>query len=122
MFLYTSKIFNYGRIYGAGRRYAEKLLLQFNPNYTKEEAKLKSKLMYDTTKGKSVDNKWVGGSESEMFNKLEEIAKSKYPKTPVLNASITKSLEPDNVDIDVSARNKSLFSIKNFNNRNLNHI
>jgi DNA polymerase gamma 1 len=97
------QIFNYGRIYGAGRRYAEKLLLQFNPNLSKEEAKQKSTLMYDTTKGKNINDKWVDGSESEMFNKLEEIAKSRYPKTPVLNASITKSLEPHNVNEDVSA-------------------
>jgi hypothetical protein len=36
-----------------------------------------------------------------MFNKLEEIAKQSVPKTPVLNASITKCLEPSLVGIDV---------------------
>ena len=46
-------------------------------------------------------SKWTGGTESEMFNKLEEIAKQKYPRTPVLNASITKCLEPSFVGEDV---------------------
>lgn len=96
-------MFNYGRIYGAGRQFAEKLLLQFNPNLDVVEAHEKAMLMYDMTKGKkdTRNDKWVGGSESEMFNKLEAIAKSKLPKTPVLNASITECLEPENVSSDV---------------------
>ena len=47
-------------------------------------------------------SKWTGGTESEMFNKLEEIAKQKYPRTPVLNASITKCLEPSFVGEEVN--------------------
>ncbi len=46
--------------------------------------------------------KWKDGSESEMFNKLEEIARSSSPQTPVLEASITRTLEPKRVDDDVS--------------------
>lgn len=117
------KIFNYGRIYGAGKSFAEKLLLQFNPNLTEEEAKLKAQTMFDKTKGRkakkqlprfqkvvgdkspgskiivsNLKQKWDGGTESEMFNKLEEIAKQSKPETPVLNASITESLEPSKVD------------------------
>ena len=41
---------------------------------------------------------WQGGSESEMFNSLEMIAKSVAPKTPVLNCHISRALEPRNVD------------------------
>lgn len=37
---------------------------------------------------------WIGGTESPMFNKLEEIALSPEPKTPVLNGRITMALEP----------------------------
>ena len=48
------------------------------------------------------DKIWVDGTESEMFNKLEQIAKSSLPKTPVLDATITRSLEPINVSDDVS--------------------
>lgn len=46
-----SKIFNYGRIYGAGQKYAEKLLLQFNHRLTESEAKLKAETLFANTKG-----------------------------------------------------------------------
>ncbi len=71
---------------------------------TPDEAEEKSHIMYNATKGKkdSKSNNWIGGSESEMFNKLEKIAKSESPKTPVLQASITRCLEPENVSDDVS--------------------
>ena len=105
------QVFNYGRIYGAGRKFAEKLLLQFNPNMSENEAQEKAKHMYESTKGKKYGKKWLGGTESEMFNKMEEIAKSKVPKTPVLNASITKCLEPDYVQNDVkNMRTSSYFN------------
>lgn len=37
---------------------------------------------------------WAGGTESEMFNKLESIAMSEAPQTPVLGCRISKALEP----------------------------
>ena len=40
-------------------------------------------------------SRYAGGSESAMFNKLEEIAKSKHPATPFLESRITRTLEPD---------------------------
>lgn len=49
----------------------------------------------------AVKRVWKNGSESEMFNKLEEIARSQYPRTPVLEARITSTLEPENVSDDV---------------------
>eukprot|EP00731_Ephydatia_muelleri_P016844 Em0009g1268a len=36
---------------------------------------------------------WVGGSESDLFNKLETIAAANQPKTPVLGCCISKALE-----------------------------
>ena len=36
---------------------------------------------------------WSGGSESHTFNRLEEIAMSRHPVTPVLGAEITRALE-----------------------------
>ncbi len=124
-----AKVFNYGRIYGAGLKFAVKLLMQFNPNMTEQDARKKALHLYESTKGKKVkidqaDNKdtetgsneekdknnqndspqtmWSGGSESEMFNKLEEIARSNLPETPVLNARITRTLEPGQVKDDVT--------------------
>lgn len=118
-----AKVFNYGRIYGAGRAFAEKLLQQFDPTMSEEEARKKARTMYAQTKGKrmktnadkssqaddksenenenDLSRKWVDGTESEMFNKLEEIARSSLPKTPVLGATITKTLEPANVSDEV---------------------
>jgi DNA polymerase subunit gamma-1 len=42
----------------------------------------------------------VGGSESEMFNKLESIALSPEPATPVLNCKISTALSSDLVKKD----------------------
>lgn len=45
---------------------------------------------------------WTGGTESEMFNKLESIAHSKQPATPVLGCRISRALEPAAVKEEVS--------------------
>lgn len=37
---------------------------------------------------------WCGGSESAMFNKLEEIADSELPVTPFLHCRLSRALEP----------------------------
>ncbi|XP_067161963.1 DNA polymerase subunit gamma-1 [Apteryx mantelli] len=141
-----AKIFNYGRIYGAGQPFAERLLMQFNHRLTQQQAREKAQQMYAVTKGirrfhlsedgewlvreldLSVDRAedgsvsaqdvqrvqreamkrsrrkkkwdvvhqrvWAGGTESEMFNKLESIALSASPQTPVLGCHISRALEP----------------------------
>jgi len=45
---------------------------------------------------------WFGGTESFMFNRLEQIAQEECPETPVLNCSISRSLVPSVVHNDVS--------------------
>ncbi|XP_073657498.1 DNA polymerase subunit gamma-1 isoform X4 [Tursiops truncatus] len=143
-----AKVFNYGRIYGAGQPFAERLLMQFNHRLTRQEAAEKARQMYAVTKGlrryrlsdegewllreldlpvdrtedgwvslqdlrkiqreasrKSqwkkwevvAERAWMGGTESEMFNKLESIAMSDTPCTPVLGCRITRALEPSAV-------------------------
>uniref|UniRef100_A0ACB8E6C4 Uncharacterized protein n=2 Tax=Sphaerodactylus townsendi TaxID=933632 RepID=A0ACB8E6C4_9SAUR len=140
-----AKVFNYGRIYGAGQPFAERLLMQFNHRLTQQQASEKARQMYAVTKGirrcllseegewlvkelgirverdtdGSVSSQdvrrihreagkrsrrrkwdvvrqrvWTGGTESEMFNKLESIANSKSPSTPVLGCHISRALEP----------------------------
>lgn len=140
-----AKVFNYGRIYGAGQPFAERLLMQFNHRLTSQEAAEKAQQMYAVTKGlrryrlsdegewlvrqlhipvertedgcvslqdlrkvqreasrKSRGKKWnvvaermwTGGTESEMFNKLESIATAAEPRTPVLGCRISRALEP----------------------------
>lgn len=46
-----AKVFNYGRIYGAGQPFAERLLMQFNHRLSQAEASSKAKQMYALTKG-----------------------------------------------------------------------
>ncbi|XP_074456376.1 DNA polymerase subunit gamma-1 isoform X3 [Larus michahellis] len=141
-----AKVFNYGRIYGAGQPFAERLLMQFNHRLTQQQAREKAQQMYAVTKGVrrfhlSKDGEWLvrelnlavdraedgsvsvqdvqrlqreamkrsrrkkkwdvvqhrvwaGGTESEMFNKLESIALSPSPQTPVLGCHISRALEP----------------------------
>uniref|UniRef100_A0A673TT22 DNA polymerase subunit gamma-1 n=1 Tax=Suricata suricatta TaxID=37032 RepID=A0A673TT22_SURSU len=140
-----AKVFNYGRIYGAGQPFAERLLMQFNHRLTRQEAAEKAQQMYAVTKGlrryrlsdegewlvrelelpvdrtedgwvslqdvrriqreasrKShwkkwevvAERAWMGGTESEMFNKLESIATSDAPCTPVLGCRVSRALEP----------------------------
>ncbi|XP_039294858.1 DNA polymerase subunit gamma-1, mitochondrial [Nilaparvata lugens] len=126
-----AKVINYARIYGAGQNFAERLLKQFNPDMSVEDAKQKAKKMFVMTKGKRVYRlldgvlpdsdkreftkfgareicklygknfeelfeaaKWVEGSESAMFNRLEEIAGSDEPQTPFLSGRLSRALEP----------------------------
>ncbi|XP_057662077.1 DNA polymerase subunit gamma-1, mitochondrial [Diorhabda carinulata] len=49
--------------------------------------------------GKTVDkmfhkSKWIGGTESAMFNRLEEIANNDQPATPFLHGRLSRALEP----------------------------
>ncbi|XP_072241664.1 DNA polymerase subunit gamma-1 [Leuresthes tenuis] len=140
-----AKVFNYGRIYGAGQPFAERLLMQFNHRLNQTEASSKARQMYALTKGirrynlseegewlvkelgidveREEDGSiclqelrrisrlasqcsrrkrwdvvgkriWAGGTESDMFNKLECIAHSAQPATPVLGCRISRALEP----------------------------
>lgn len=48
---------------------------------------------------------WSGGTESDMFNKLESIAHSAQPATPVLGCRISRALEPKAVGNEVRQNN-----------------
>jgi DNA polymerase gamma 1 len=94
-----AKVFNYGRIYGAGLKFAAQLLRQFNPSLTERETLDIASKLYATTKGTKTNRKalykrpfWRGGTESFVFNKLEEFAEQERPRTPVLGAGITEAL------------------------------
>ena len=76
-----AKVFNYGRIYGAGLKFASTLLRQFNPSLTELETSKTANELYLDTKGKKTTRKqlherpfWRGGTESFVFNKLEDFA------------------------------------------------
>jgi len=94
-----AKVFNYGRIYGAGLRFAATLLRQFNPGLSERETAAVATRLYAATKGAKTSRKalhprpfWRGGSESFVFNRLEEFAEQERPRTPVLGAGITEAL------------------------------
>lgn len=99
-----AKVFNYGRIYGAGVKFATQLLKQCNATLSDDEAASKARELYEQTKGKvgssRVSNRrlYHGGTESVMFNALESIAHQENPKTPVLGASITSALTLENLN------------------------
>ncbi|KAK5085695.1 DNA-directed DNA polymerase gamma mip1 [Lithohypha guttulata] len=95
-----AKVFNYGRIYGAGLKFASTLLRQFNANLAEKETTDIANKLYQATKGTKTRRKvlgngtafWRGGTESLVFNKLEEFAEQEQPRTPVLGAGITEAL------------------------------
>lgn len=108
-----AKVLNYARIYGSGMEFASRFLKQSNPSISEEEAKKKAKKIFLQTKGQRKksyiqtgddDIKWVrewyGGTESYMFNKLEQIATSAEPETPFLRCRISRALEPTAVGHD----------------------
>ncbi|KAG6121814.1 DNA-directed DNA polymerase gamma mip1 [Claviceps humidiphila] len=99
-----AKVFNYGRIYGAGLRFAAALLRQFNPELSEEQANTIAGRLYANTKGTKTTRKtihprsfWRGGTESFVFNKLEEFAEQERPQTFVLGAGITEALMSRNL-------------------------
>lgn len=93
-----AKVFNYGRIYGAGVKFATRLLKQCNASLSDGDAEKIARELYDKTKGLAAHSKvynrriYHGGTESVMFNALESVAYQEDPKTPVLGASITDAL------------------------------
>ncbi|KAI0713631.1 gamma DNA-directed DNA polymerase [Earliella scabrosa] len=99
-----AKVFNYSRIYGAGMRHAVLLLLQGSAGMLPEQAQKLAENLYASTKGKNTHGPhlfgrkfWYGGSESFVFNKLEEIALSDRPQTPALGCGITNALSKENL-------------------------
>ncbi|KAJ7090279.1 DNA polymerase family A-domain-containing protein [Mycena belliarum] len=102
-----AKVFNYSRIYGAGMRHAILLLLQNSAGMLQEEAQKLATNLYASTKGKNThrtdifDRKfWFGGTESFLFNKLEEIAVSDKPQTPALGCGVTYALSKEYLPSD----------------------
>ncbi|GLH13253.1 DNA polymerase subunit gamma-1, mitochondrial [Gryllus bimaculatus] len=129
-----AKVLNYARIYGAGPRFAQRLLQRFNPALGDAEARARATKMFALTKGRRVWRarpewaaaaedaggarttsalearrraqalgattdevfgapRWEGGTESAMFNRLEEIANAAHPATPFLGGRLSRALE-----------------------------
>lgn len=99
-----AKIFNYGRIYGAGVKFATLLLKQCNTSLSDQEAENMAQTLYAKTKGFNTASRFLdrrlfhGGIESVMFNALEAIANQENPRTPVLGAAITNALSVANLN------------------------
>jgi DNA polymerase gamma 1 len=67
-----AKILNYGRIFGAGRQFAQVLLQQFNGQLTTEEAQKKAANIYAQTKVCNVNSVYLH-SIVKMFLELQEV-------------------------------------------------
>ena len=100
----SAKVFNYGRIYGAGVNFASTLLREFNPEVTDAKCAEIATDLYSKTKGQQTLRRtlsprrfWRGGTESFVFNTLEEFANQERPRTPVLGAGITEALMRENL-------------------------
>lgn len=105
----AAKVFNYSRIYGAGKKHAIQLLLQGDSSLTPETADQLAANLYMQTKGTKTfrDKKlgpaatqylWHGGSESYLFNTLEAIALMDRPTTPALGCGVTRALRKSFLD------------------------
>ncbi|GJQ84533.1 tam [Trypoxylus dichotomus] len=68
--------------------------------YSKWNAMELAKLHRKTLGEMFLKPKWVGGTESAMFNRLEEIAGSEKPTTPFLDGRLSRALEPSPMSAD----------------------
>ncbi|GBC08066.1 hypothetical protein RclHR1_00790016 [Rhizophagus clarus] len=100
-----AKVFNYSRLYGAGIKTVLEMLEKSFTNINMEEAKERVENLFKKTKGRRYYSSninghgfWFGGSETYLVNRLEEIATSSEPLTPILRCGITNALKPANAD------------------------
>lgn len=98
-----SKTLNYSRIYGAGVKHAANILLQAMPVPDSSLAAETASVLYDNTKGQrsshpKLHSFWFGGSESYLFNSLEQVARNERPTTPALKATISPGLQEEFLD------------------------
>lgn len=114
-----AKVFNYGRIYGAGVKFAAQLLRTFRPDISEEKAKSTAEKLYAATKGTKTKSEklgypsfWRGGSESIIFNRLEELANQEIPRTPVLGCAITQALMSKNLGKSIFLTSRINWSIQ----------
>ncbi|OAX85520.1 hypothetical protein ACJ72_00109 [Emergomyces africanus] len=83
-----AKVFNYGRIYGAGLKFAATLLRQFNPSMSEHETKQVAAKLYKETKGARTNRKIL--SDNPFWRGA--LNQQERPRTPVLGAGITEAL------------------------------
>ncbi|CAG8511388.1 6039_t:CDS:2 [Funneliformis caledonium] len=100
-----AKVFNYSRLYGAGIQTVWQMLENSLVNVKIEDAKERAENLFNKTKGqngyglcKNGRRFWFGGSETYLANRLEEIATSSEPVTPVLRCGITNALKSASVN------------------------
>lgn len=63
-------------------------------DYTKYEAQKTCAMFGKKLEEMFMPGKWIGGTESAMFNCLESIAEMEQPKTPFLDCRLSRALEP----------------------------
>ncbi|KAL7410790.1 DNA polymerase family A-domain-containing protein [Mrakia frigida] len=98
----AAKVFNYSRIYGAGVKHATQLLMDSMKPPDVNIATQKAQDLYVATKGNKINWKnknfhvfWHGGTESYLFNAMEQVARNSRPRTPALACGITTALQEE---------------------------
>ncbi|XP_050738206.1 DNA polymerase subunit gamma-1-like isoform X1 [Eriocheir sinensis] len=81
-----AKVINYGRIYGAGLRFIQRLLKQYNPKLSDQETKRKAEHLFAVTKGEK------GWYLNEVGEQLALDIGHPVPEEPLPRRKITKLL------------------------------
>ncbi|KAJ8393159.1 hypothetical protein AAFF_G00068420 [Aldrovandia affinis] len=112
-----AKVLNYGRIYGAGLPFAERLLMQFNHRLSQSDAANKARHMYAVTKGirryqLSEDGEWLvkelqleverdedGNVSLQEIRRIQRLAnqRSGARRWDLVGQRISRALEPHSV-------------------------
>jgi DNA polymerase gamma 1 len=83
----------YGMLYGLGLFGVKDYIRKSTPGIAEAEVSRLAEAIVRKVKGRKVDNRWVGGLASETFNYMEHLVKSATIRSPILNVSISKSLQ-----------------------------
>lgn len=88
---------NFCTLYGGGAKTLAAALKKADPSLSdKDSLKLARKLIA-FKKGKKVDGKYFGGSDSPVYNAMLEVANSHVPTLPGLGTKISEALRPAKV-------------------------
>lgn len=82
----------YGMCYGLSLRGCIDYIAKSKPGTLLEAVTMAATSVVQYFKGDKVNWKWVNGLASRSFNKMEDIANSRVPETPVLGAKLTMAL------------------------------
>ena len=84
----------YSVLYGGGLKSVSKTILLWMREYGEKEAKELARKFLKTFKGNKFGNRLSGGSASDAFNAMTELASADEPRIPMLNTAPSKACWP----------------------------